>query len=94
MHAGTGAIAGVAVTIAIGLGAGPIIVTVGPVLAPIGIALYSISALKRIMNALADGLPLHRVGTYFCSPRCHTRFAYETGHSALLRWEANRVPMR
>lgn len=91
MHAGTGAIAGVAVTIAIGLGAAPIIATVAPILMPIGFALYGISALKRIMNALADGLPLNQVGTYFCSPRCHTKFAYESGHSALLRWEDSRV---
>ena len=90
-HAGAGAIAGVAVIIAIGLGAGPIIATVAPILMPVGLALYGISALKRILNALADGLPLHRVGTYFCSPRCHTRFAYETGKSALVRWENNRV---
>ena len=90
-HAGAGAIAGVAVTIAIGLGAGPIIATIAPILIPVGLALYGISALKRIQNALADGLPLHRVGTYFCSPRCHTRFAYETGKSALVRWENNRM---
>ena len=89
--AGTGAIAGVAITIAIGLG-GPIIATVAPILMPIGLALYGISgALKRILNALDNGLPLHRVGTYFCSPRCHTRFAYETGQSALVRWENNRT---
>ena len=90
VHAGIGAITGVAVTIAIGLGAAPIIATIAPILMPVGIALYGISALKRIMNALADGLPLNQVGTYFCSLRCHTQFAYETGHSALLRWEGNR----
>ena len=88
---GAGAIAGVAITIAIGLGAGPIIATVAPILMPIGLALYGISALKRILNALDNGLPLHQVGTYFCSPRCHTRFAYETGQSALVRWENNRT---
>ena len=54
-------------------------------------ALYGYTALKRILNALADGLPLHQVGTYFCSPRCHTKFAYETGRSALMRWESNRT---
>ena len=91
IHAATGAVIGVGVTIAIGLGAGPIIATVAPVLIPVGLALYGLSALKRILNALADGLPLHQVGTYFCSPRCHTRFAYETGKSALMRWEAGRV---
>lgn len=90
-HAGTGAIVGVGVTIAIGLGAGPIIATLAPVLVPIGFALYGCSALKRILSALDDGLPLNQVGTYFCSPRCHTLFAYETGQSALMRWEANRV---
>ena len=91
LHAATGAVIGVGVTIAIGLGAGPIIATVAPVLIPFGLALYGLSALKRILNALADGLPLHQVGTYFCSPRCHTRFAYETGKSALMRWEEGRV---
>ena len=90
LHAGAGAVVGIGITIAVGLGAGPIIATLAPILIPVGLALYGVSALKRILNALADGLPLHQVGTYFCSPRCHTRFAYETGHSALLRWEANR----
>ena len=91
IHAATGAVVGVGVTIAVGLGAGPIITTLAPILIPVGLALYGFSALKRILNALADGLPLHQVGTYFCSPRCHTRFAYETGKSALVRWDAGRV---
>ena len=91
VHAGAGAIVGVGVTIAIGLGAGPIIATLSPILMPVGFALYGCNVLKRILNALADGLPLNRVGTYFCSPRCHTKFAYETGRSALMRWEGNRT---
>lgn len=91
-RAGTGAIVGFTVTAAVSLvGAGPLLVTISPVLFPVGIALYSYNALKRITDAYAHDLPLHRVGTYFCSSRCHTRFAYETGHSALLRWEANLV---
>lgn len=92
VRAGTAVVVGFAVTGAVALlGAGPLLVTIAPILIPVGLALYGLDALKRIMNALADGLPLHQVGTYFCSPRCHTKFAYETGHSALLRWEANRV---
>ena len=92
VRAGTAAVVGFAVTGAVALlGAGPLLVTIAPILIPVGLALYGLNALKRIMNALADGLPLHQVGTYFCSLRCHTKFAYETGHSALLRWEANRV---
>ena len=91
IHAGSAAIVGIGVTIAIGLGAGPIIATLAPILMPIGFALYGSSVLKRILNALADGLPLHQIGTYFCSPRCHTMFAYETGKSALIRWESNRI---
>lgn len=94
LHAGAGAVVGIGVTIAVGLGAGPIIATFAPILIPVGLALYGLNALKRILNALADGLPLHRVGTYFCSLRCHTKFAYETGHSALLRWEENRQAAR
>ncbi len=90
-HAGTGAIVGIGVTIAIGVGAGPIIATLAPILIPVGLALYGLSALKRILNALKDGLPFNQVGTYFCSPRCHTTFAYETGKSALMRWESNRL---
>lgn len=91
-RAASGAAVGFAVTGAVALlGAGPLLVTVAPILMPIGFALYGYSALKRILNALADGLPLNQVGTYFCSPRCHTMFAYETGKSALMRWEANRV---
>ena len=92
IHVGTGVIVGIAVTIAIGLDAGPIIATFAPVLMPVGIALYGYSVLKRILNALADDLPLNQVGTYFCSPRCHRTFAYENGKSALMRWENNRIP--
>ncbi len=92
MRAATGGVVGFAVTGAVALlGAGPLLVTIAPILMPVGLALYGLSALKRILNALKDGLPLHQVGTYFCSPRCHTMFAYETGMSALMRWEANRV---
>ena len=91
-RAGTGVIVGFTITAAVSLvGAGPFLVTISPVLVPVGMVLYAYNALKRIMDAYAYGLQLHRVGTYFCSSRCHTKFAYETGHSALLRWEANRV---
>ncbi|MYD61170.1 MAG: hypothetical protein F4W91_09040 [Gemmatimonadetes bacterium] len=91
-RAATGFVVGFAVTGAVALlGAGPLLITIAPILMPIGFTLYGYSALKRILNALADGLPLNQVGTYFCSPRCHTMFAYETGKSALMRWEANRV---
>ena len=91
-RAATGAVVGFAVTGAVTLlGAGPLLITIAPILVGVGFALYSYSFLKRILNALADGLPLNQVGTYFCSPRCHTLFAYETGQSALMRWEANRV---
>ena len=92
-RAAAGAVIGFAVTVAVALipGAAPFLVTIAPVLMPVGIALYGTTVLKRILDALADDLPLDRVGTYFCSPRCHTRFAYETGHSALMRWEASRI---
>ena len=83
---------GFAITCAIALfGAGPLLITISPVLQPVGIALYGYSALKRIVNAFDHGMPLHRVSNYFCSPRCHTKFAYDTGYSALLRWEENRI---
>ena len=72
--------------------------TIAPVLLPVGMGLYAYTALKRVMNVashdqlrLGHGLPVVPVGTYFCSPRCHTKFAYETGHSALMRWEANHA---
>ena len=99
IHAGSAAIVGVGVTIAIGLEAGPIIATLAPILMPIGFVLYGFNALKRILEASEASTydlpyPLNLVGTYFCSPRCHTRFAYETGKSALMRWETNRfLPM-
>ena len=91
MRAAIGGAVGFAVTGAVALGAGPLLVTVAPILTIVGLPLYGFSALKRILNALKDGLPLHQVGTYFCSLRCHTTFAYETGKSALMRWEANRL---
>lgn len=96
IHAGSAAIVGIGVTIAIGMGAGPLIATLAPILMPVGLALYGFNALKRILEASEASTydlphPLNLVGTYFCSPRCHTRFAYETGKSALMRWEANRI---
>ena len=91
-RAATGAAAGFVVTAAVALvGAGPLLVTIAPALLPVGAALYAYNALKRITDAYAQGLPLHRAGTYFCTPRCHTQFAWETGFSALMRWESNRV---
>ena len=97
IHAGTGAVVYIGITIAVGaLGAAgvtvaPVIATLAPILLPVGFALYTQSALKRILDALSDGLPLDQVGTYFCSPRCHTKFAYESGLSALMRWDSSRV---
>lgn len=84
---GAGFVAGFAVTAAVALipGAAPLLVTIAPFLLPVGMGLYGYSALKRIERAMAYDLPLHQVGTYFCSPRCHTRFAWETGYSALMR---------
>ena len=91
-RAGSGAAIGFTITAAVALaGAAPLLITIAPALLPVGMALYAYNALKRITDAYAHGLPLHRVGTYFCTPRCHTRFAWETGQSALLRWENNRV---
>ena len=93
MRAAMGGAVGFAVTGAVAIGAGPLLVTVAPILTIVGLPLYGFSALKRILNALKDGLPLHQVGTYFCSLRCHSAFAYETGKSALMRWEANQLPV-
>ena len=87
-----GAAVGFAVRAAIALtGVGPLVVTISPVLMTVGMTLYAHTFLKRILSGLDDGLPLSRVGTYFCSMRCHTTFAYETGRSALMRWEADRT---
>ena len=94
-RAAMGFAVGFSMTLAVALvpGANVVLVTVAPVLMPVGIALYSYNALKRILDARAYVLPpgLNKVGTYFCSPRCHTTFAYETGKSAFMRWEENRV---
>ena len=88
----SGATIGFTITAAVALaGAAPLLITIAPALLPVGMALYAYNALKRITDAYAHGLPLPRVGTYVCAPRCHTRFAWETGQSALLRWENNRV---
>ena len=100
-RAAIGATVGFAVTGAVALvGAGPLIVSIAPILMPVGMALYAYAAVKRILSALDndelpfdydESLPLNHVGTYFCSPRCHTIFAYETGESALMRWEGQQV---
>ena len=97
-RAAAGAVVGFTVTAAVALiGAGPLLVTIAPVLMPVGLALYGYNALKRIMDAYAYGphlhnnLPVKPVGTYFCNSRCHAKFSWETGYSALMRWEADRV---
>lgn len=100
VHAATGAVIFIGITVAVaalataGMTIPPVVVTLAPILLPIGTALYTHSALKRILDALSDGLPLDRVGTYFCSSRCHTKFAYENGISALLRWDANKTNLQ
>ena len=96
-RAGIGAGVGFTVTFAVAaVGAGPLLITIAPYMMPVGTALYGYNALKRIQRASAQDLPqgLVVVGTYFCGPRCHTKFAYETGLSALMRWEENRVIAR
>ncbi len=91
-RAAQSAAVGFSITAAVALtGAGAILVTIAPILMPVGFALYGYAAVKRVLNALRDGLPLNRMGIYFCSPRCHAAFAYESGRSALMRWDANRV---
>ena len=92
-RAATGFVVGFTVTGAVSLlGAGPLLVTVAPILMPVGLVLYGLTVLKRITNARSYDLPpqLEQVGTYFCDPSCHAKFAYETGMSALIRWEADR----
>ena len=75
-RAAAGAVVGFAVKAAIALtGAAPLVVTIAPVLMPVGMTLYAYTAVKRISSALDDGLPLNRVGTYFCSPRCQVLHA-------------------
>lgn len=87
-----GAAVGFAVTVAIAAGAGPLIVTIAPVLSSVGFALYGVGALSRIQRAYRTGPLLDRVGILFCSPRCHVKFADEMSRSALIRWERNRRP--
>ena len=94
LRAGTGAAIGFAVSGAVTAVAGAsVLVTVAPYLIPVGMVLYGHNALKRIQSARAYDSPpgMEKVGTYFCSSHCHTRFAYETGLSALTRWEQNRA---
>ena len=94
LRAGTGAAIGFAVSGAVAVvGGASVLVTVAPYLIPVGLALYGHNALKRIQRARAYDSPpgMEKVGTYFCSSHCHTRFAYETGLSALTRWEQNRA---
>ena len=92
---GAGTIA-IAVTLAIAIVPGVkqgliLIMTFSPIFRQVGMALYCRDAVTRIMAALEDDPPLNRIGAYFCSPRCHTTFAYDAGRSALVRWESNRV---
>ena len=89
-RASAAAFAGAAVTLAVSVGAGPILAAVNPIAVPVGIVLYGYSALKRIIRALDNGTPVHYTGTYFCSTLCQQKFAWETGYSALMRWQERR----
>ena len=92
-RAAVGGAVGFAVTGAVSvLGAGPLMVTIAPYLLPVGIVFYGYSVLKRLQRASAHEVPpgMVKVGTYFCSPRCHMQLAYETGLLALTRWERSR----
>ncbi len=94
-RAAVGGTVGFAVTGAVSvLGAGPLMVTIAPYLLPVGVVFYGHNALKRWQRASAHKAPpgMAKVGTYFCSPRCHMKLAYETGLSALTRWERSREP--
>ena len=73
------------------LGAGPLLITVAPIIMTVGMALYSYSVLKRITDAMKEDIPLERVAIYYCSRRCLTSFAYDNGKSALIRWEQDRM---
>ena len=84
------AFAGAAVTLAVIGGAGSILTAVNPIAIPVGIVLYGYSALKRIIRALDNGTPVHYTGTYFCNTLCQQKFAWETGYSALMRWQERR----
>ena len=76
------------------LGAGPLLITLAPIIMPVGLTLYSYSSLKRITNAMKEDIPLERVAIYYCSSRCQTTFAYDNGKSALMRWDQSRIPGR
>ncbi len=84
---------GMSITAAVSLlKAGTIIATIAPILMPVGLGLYAYAALKRLNRAAEYDIPpgMVEAATYFCSPRCHERFAYATGYSALMRWEGKR----
>ncbi|MDD9989112.1 MAG: hypothetical protein OXQ31_22765 [Spirochaetaceae bacterium] len=61
--ASSGAIVGFAVTAAVALlpGAGPLVVTVAPILQTVGLSLYAFNSIKRVLSALHGGLPLTRL---------------------------------
>ena len=85
-----GAIAGCGIKLFVMAGGGAILAPLSPILIPVGLALYGHQAIKRIMRANAAGAPLHLTGTWFCSPRCQQKMAWETGWSTLLQWQENR----
>ena len=88
-----GAIAGCGIKLFVMAGGGAILAPLAPVIVPVGLALYGHQAIKRIMRANAAGSPLHLTGTWFCSPRCQEKLAWETGWSALLHWQEQKQLM-
>ena len=85
---GGGVTAGVVVIAA--FGAGPALSAVTPVLVPLGIGVYGVSAYRRIKDAAKDDEPLERMALYFhanCAKRedyvsCFEVFAAEVSESA------------
>ena len=85
-----GAIAGCGIKLFVMTGGGSLLAPLSPILIPVGLALYGHHALKRIMRVNAAGAPLYLTSTWFCSPRCQQKLAWETGWSSLLQWQEQK----
>lgn len=87
----------VGLTLVASTAAGPALAAATPVLVPLGVGMYGVSAYRRIKDAAMDNEPLQRMALYFhasCGEReddvsCFEAFAAEVSESATDQGEAD-----
>ncbi len=79
----TGGVVAAGTTVAISLGAGPALLAAGPVLVPVGVGLFAISAGNRIWRAWQDNLARVELSFHSTCPDCEPG---EDCYAAFTEW--------